>query len=397
MGSAWTVFYINVGSPRIPLSVSKFITAYSEFPTKVYIMLTRQFVDGRAVYNVDSVDLVNYSEVQPPGSSPFLLVTTFSEGDTLKVKLMNAASLAVRKRWSIEENIVRNLQRPEDDLDLLRLVHPLMLPDSSLIFSSSTLFRFDNNNTLQWANKSRDFHHSIEMDADSLIWTGSRMKNNKYFNFGLDTIANDAIAAVDSRNGELKFEKSVAEILIENGYMSLLVLGKYDKDVIHLNDIQPMLSSSPYWKKGDLFISLRHRNTILLYRPSTNKVIWLKTGPWMGQHDVDMVDDKTIMIFGNDILWGKRNHLFNGHNDVYFYNFEKDSVYQPYTHVMKENKISTKTQGRCDLLPNGDLLIEETDNGKLYIIDKVGVKMKYVERVDKKHIKMFNWVRPVFN
>ena len=101
------------------------------------------------------------------------------------------------------------------------------------------------------------------------------------------------------------------------------------------------------------------------------------------------------MIFGNDVLRGKRDSLINGHNDIYFYDFEKDEISKPYTQVMKKAGIKTKTEGRCDLLSNGDLFIDETNNGKLYIINKDSVKMIYTERFDKNHIKMFNWVRPI--
>jgi hypothetical protein len=64
---------------------------------------------------------------------------------------------------------------------------------------------------------------------------------------------------------------------------------------------------------------------------------------------------------------------------------------------MKQLEIKTKTEGRCDLLSNGDLFIDESNNGKLYIINKDSVKMIYTERYDKNHIKMFNWVRPILN
>ena len=38
----------------------------------------------------------------------------------------------------------------------------------------------------------------------------------------------------------------------------------------------------------------------MLYRPSTNKVIWFKQGPWRFQHDVDIINKNTIAIFDNN-------------------------------------------------------------------------------------------------
>jgi hypothetical protein len=144
-------------------------------------------------------------------------------------------------------------------------------------------------------------------------------------------------------------------------------------------------------------MSMRSRNSIMLYRPKTNKIIWIKTGPWLAQHDCDFVDGKTIMIFGNDVLWNKNSLLVNGHNDIYFYDFEKKEVIKPYTNLMKKIGIKTISEGRCDILSNGDLFIDESNNGKLYVINKDNLKMIYTERYDKNHIKMFNWVRPILN
>ena len=397
MFGAWAVSYINAGGIKFPPKVSNLIIEYSEFPSKVYQLSTTLFKDNRSIYNNNIKDLNIFYNDQSVITSPFLLIPTFSNPDSLEVKLMSTLNFQVKKRWTISGDEI--LQRREKSRlhYPLTVFHPMLLKDSSLIFSSDVLFRLDKNNKIQWTNGSRQFHHSIEMEGDSTIWTGSKIEGNKYFNFGIDTIRNDALCAIDIHTGKIKFEKSVAEILVENGYMYLLQVGKLENDVVHLNDIQPITIDSKYWAKGDLFVSLRHRNTVFLYRPSTNKVLWLKIGPWLAQHDVDVVDAKTIMIFGNDVLRGRKEYLVNGYNDIYFYDFEKDSVYTPYRQMMKKHSISTKTQGRCDLFPNGDLFIDESNNGKLFVISKDRIKMKYVERIDDKQIKMFNWVRPIFN
>ena len=57
-------------------------------------------------------------------------------------------------------------------------------------------------------------------------------------------------------------------------------------DPIHLNDVQPVNFSSEYWEKE--ILSLRHLSMLVLYRPSTNKVIWYKQGNWRYQHDIDV-------------------------------------------------------------------------------------------------------------
>ena len=93
----------------------------------------------------------------------------------------------------------------------------------------------------------------------------------------------------------------------------------------------PVLEDGPYWKKGDLFLSLRNLSMVLLYRPSTNKIIWNKIGLAVSQHDIDILNDYTISIFSNNTPNVKPKHGYSGvYSDVLVYNFKTDSVSSPY-------------------------------------------------------------------
>jgi hypothetical protein len=128
----------------------------------------------------------------------------------------------------------------------------------------------------------------------------------------------------------------------------------------------------------------------MLYRPSTNKILWLKTGPWMNQHDMNFVDDHTISVFGNDVMFGE---LFDGHNSVYFYDFKTNVVSEPYQKIMKEMEVKTLTQGRGTPLPGGDLFIDESNNGRILKVSKDKVQWEYVNRIDKDTLSMSSWSR----
>lgn len=391
---AWSVWHIMNNGKIFSEPISNGIMAFAEFPSHIYHTLVpsstpynifdpRQITDS--VSKEGSVLLADSSKF----SSTHLLISTFQSSNQVIVKLIHVPDGSLKKQWVVNQSL-NAINKKEN----IRLVHPIMTSDSSIIVSEQdgTLICINSKSQLKWIDSSAKHHHSIEIENDSTLWVPGIAKDYRYYK--IDKFRHDAICAIDPRNGKVKFIKSVADILIENGYQYLLDI-VYEDDGIHLNDIQPALFTSKFWQKGDLLISMRHRNTVALYRPSNNKIIWLKTGPWMAQHDGDFVDGKTIMIFGNDVLRGKRDSLINGHNDIYFYDFEKDEISKPYTQVMKKAGIKTKTEGRCDLLSNGDLFIDETNNGKLYIINKDSVKMIYTERFDKNHIKMFNWVRPI--
>ena len=122
-----------------------------------------------------------------------------------------------------------------------------------------------------------------------------------------NSFKDDAIVKM-SAEGDIIFEKSVARIFIENGleYLLFSIGGKggnenFNTDPTHLNDIQPVDFDGNHWKKGDVFLSLRNLSMVLLYRPSTNEIIWKGTGPFSQQHDVvDILDDHRISVFNNN-------------------------------------------------------------------------------------------------
>src|SRR5690606_40126395 len=49
-----------------------------------------------------------------------------------------------------------------------------------------------------------------------------------------------------------------------------------------------------------LFLSFRHMSMIMLYRPATDEIVWKKQGPWLAQHDVDILDATRIGVFNNN-------------------------------------------------------------------------------------------------
>ena len=61
---------------------------------------------------------------------------------------------------------------------------------------------------------------------------------------------------------------------------------------------------------------------IILYRPSTNKIIWKGTGPFFDQHDVNILDDHRISVFNNNVKIFESGREVDGSNEVIIYNFE---------------------------------------------------------------------------
>ena len=210
-----------------------------------------------------------------------------------------------KNQFQMEFSNVRNARK-----------HPYLLSDG-VLFTAPILTKIDLNGDLVWQNYNMHFHHTIEVDHEGYIWApaSDRMDENSFFD---QSFISDVLTRV-SPEGKIVYQKSVLDILLENNFRGLIIsLGRIkDHDPLHLNDIQPVLTDGPYWQRGDVFVSLRNVSMVFLYRPATNKVLWYKVGPFIQQHDVDILDDQRISIFNNNTLFGRTK------NNILIYDFEK--------------------------------------------------------------------------
>ncbi len=374
------------------------------------------------VKNQGNFDGFSYEKTTSLSDYPNLLVSYKDEKFGQKFELFDINKGKSLKRWSPDNAALyeqayneNNPERPIKGSDLY-FMHPFMTSDSSLLFTSqltSLLARIDKNSSLAWLKNDRVYHHTIEGDGEGNIYVCTRpFESGRYdflpgeFDEYKHTLLDDHITILDEKSGSEMFSKSVIEILVENGYQDLLLYkGQIISDQIHLNDIQPAKTDSEFWEKGDLLVSCRNLSTVFLYRPKTNKIIWLRHGPWYNQHDADFYEGNKIVIFGNDVVREESviddritstNLSFSksrDHNEVYVYHFENDSIATPYTKLLKAEKVRTITSGRCDILDNGDLFVEDTNNGRIIIGDSTNKKIEYVKRLDQEHISSLFWSR----
>ena len=272
-------------------------------------------------------------------------------------------------------------------------LHPLILNDGSLISSHEygPLFKIDFCSNILWINQDEVFHHSKEFDINrDYFWFPIKTyPHSKYISEkNLNEFFDDALAKVDL-NGNIIFIKSISEMLIENNILfenDLFV----QNDPIHINDIQPVLSSSNFMEKGDVFLSLRHQNSIVHYRPSNNAVINYIKGPFYVQHDVDIISGNEISIFNNNdsILENSK------YSEILIYNLETKKFTKKFNNSLKVNNFKTKTQGISQILKDGSMLVEEQNHGRLIFFNKNGDKeWEFVNKDNNDNVYLLSWSR----
>ncbi|MDA9604897.1 arylsulfotransferase family protein, partial [Candidatus Pelagibacter sp.] len=276
------------------------------------------------------------------------------------------------------------------------LYHPLIDRMGNLISHSEEgpFFKLNICNDIDWVNSKERFHHSNEIDHEGNYWVPSYMEPysktmQKYRN--RSGLLDDAITKI-SKDGKILYQKSIFDILIEGKVVKYNDL-YFNGDPIHLNDIQPVINDTKHWKKGDLFLSLRNLNTIILYRPSDNKVLKVINGPFVMQHDVDIISDNEISIFNNNFIFTKSGP--DAQNiDVLIYNFDTNEFYKKYPSAMIEYDVVTGAGGLSEFLNDGSLLIEEQGSGRILLIDNNGkLEWEYININKNKSIYQTTWSR----
>jgi hypothetical protein len=338
----------------------------------------------------------------PPGARPgagYLLLSRYDGDDQRSyVELVDLNAQTVLHRWAPDIDAIWARSHLQSDyVNLARdkqlrrylITHPYATEDGGLVFqgNASPLVKIDACSRVVWINDEDLFHHSIERDDSGMFWVATDQEPVTIK--GVPKKFHDHSIAMVTPDGKLLMNRSVSQILIDNG-LEHLVFGSFP-DPIHLNDIEPVRKDGPYWRKGDLFLSLRSRSTVMLYRPSTNKVIWRKDGPWSKQHDVDILDDHRISIFNNN---GREEYVASRTAEVNIYDFATGEVTSPWRAALERLGVWAGEQGLAEVLPNDELFVEEQPHGRLIRLTLDGdVVWEFVNRAKTGRVFMLNWSR----
>jgi hypothetical protein len=283
----------------------------------------------------------------------------------------------------------------------------IILEDGSVVFNFENygLVKLKKNGDVCWT-LSRYNHHSIERAEDGGFWVPARRffsedSVSPYPPFN-PPFSEDYIMKV-SEDGAIISEISVAELLYKNSLESILTLtgsqrpitmpvyhyDPKDKELFHLNDIEELYSAIadnfPLFETGDLAISLRNRNLIIVFNPVTMKIKWWKIGPWVRQHDIDFQPDGTVTIFNNNTDGTPDGKLLGGSNIVkinpatgdYKIIFGAESWQVMYTNI----------RGKHQILPGNRLLITEHEGGRVIETDMNGLIIwEYINRYDEDEV-----------
>jgi hypothetical protein len=401
---AWLIKEANSNSEVLGKGIDIALIKWSSFPDKF----------SKAVDQIQHLPETfvstpkNFTPINKLEDDILVLFTYSSSNSSRNIELKNLRTDSLLKSWQIKG--LDNSHR--------RVMHPLLMEDDHVIYASigvPGVFCIDESSKMKWKQDQVISHHSLNRDHNNHIWLCTyptlKAKEPKY---DAQLIINDkelpfidnSITCLDYENGMILFHRSLSQILIDNDLESILLKSSQASDPLHINDVQPVLTSGQYLEKGDLFISCKNISTVLLYRPTTNTIIDVIEGPFQSQHDVDIINDSTISIFNNnthtiwqnpDSDWTKTEskvEIGPLYSQILFYHFNDDSFSLKDEKSMTANKIYTFTEGLSEKLFDGAYFVEEQNSGVLWVLkdDEVLYKNVLKSHHDGYH-HLPNWAR----
>lgn len=252
-----------------------------------------------------------------------------------------------------------------------------LFPDGDVLvnFAYVGIARLDACGSVVW-RLPEGSHHSIARAEDGTFWIPGYRQNApttspRYPN-GLpglsDTVGRDRVLHV-SADGDLIESIDVLELLYANGLERHIAKSHRLKqsDVVHLNDIEPLPASMapdyPLFEAGDLLVSLRDLDLVLVFDPASGDVRWHASHPFIEQHDPDFLGDGWIGVFDNNRDGTERGSMLGGSRIVAvrpgtdsvairFPSAESDPFYSEYA-------------GKWQHLDNGNMLLTESAAGRV--------------------------------
>jgi hypothetical protein len=255
-----------------------------------------------------------------------------------------------------------------------------VLADRSILVgfdSGDILARLDPDGNAIWV-KEGIFHHSLEEADDGSFWAwrgpGTAYGHHNYL-VNLDPATGSTLKEISLVDDIIKNNDATASIVFNTRRsfhfqnFEKTPPDKRDSDRYHPNDIEALSSGLadrfPEFNAGDLLLSFRTLNLIAVLDPGSYELKWWSHGPWRYQHDPDFTDDGKISVYNNNSSFGRSEIVKIDPTTMELSNELLDGEVCFYSYAM----------GKHQYLPNGNVLIVVSGEGRVIVVTKDGNKV----------------------
>ncbi|MEM9435138.1 MAG: arylsulfotransferase family protein [Pseudomonadota bacterium] len=347
--------------------------------------LDRQIVTSATAHSSDG-ELIDLGSDQGGGSRPTIwqsrpsngltaVMGSFDTGEFHHAILLLGPNGELVHRWRVSETSV---DAPELRSSLHKYPHGL-----AILSDGSVLVNFDGGVSLQrldacgsqiWVTPGK-YHHLMSVDEGTeSVWT--LINKNPVAGAGSDVAQRRGIQKISISDGSIEMEFTMRDIIDANPDLDVLGIRQleeahsdyvWDLDPIHDNDVEPLPAAYatrfPMFSPGDLLISLRSLNAVIVVDPASLEIKWFTIGWMRRQHDPDWEPNGTISVFDNNMHRGISRIL----------SFDP-SNYGPPSVILdgQEFGFYTWIRGNHQQMADGSILVTSSQEGRIFEVDNDG-------------------------
>jgi hypothetical protein len=227
--------------------------------------------------------------------------------------------------------------------------------------------KLDRDSHLLWKYGHLDMrpHHDLEVETDGTVYvlTG---RHRRLPWLREEPVIDELVCILKPEAGSVREVDciDIAEAFRTSEFSDVLSapwFGK-DGDLFHTNSIDVFKGSIPHpaFRAGNVLLSFRSIDSIAVLDPDLRQIVWMRRGPWQQQHEARETPDGHILLFDN--------RPDDGQSRVVEYDVVADTIVWSYT----ADGFFSRGLGAEQLLPNGDVLITESERGRVIEVTRDG-------------------------
>jgi hypothetical protein len=247
------------------------------------------------------------------------------------------------------------------------------------------LVRLDKDSQLVWKYLGQT-HHDLDVGDDGRIYALTHeIRHNEYRDFPQLAVPRiDDFVVVLSAAGEELQKVSISDALINSPYARLLTrVTWYTKgDYLHNNGIDVLeaddaaaLRLGPSVRPGQVLLSMREIDTVALLDLEQERVVWAVRGPWLAQHDPDILANGNMLLFDNlgNFLDADGNDAEGGGGRSRIIEFDPATMEIAWQYAGTAlAPFESDVRASQERLANGNTLITEETGGRILEVTPAG-------------------------
>jgi outer membrane protein assembly factor BamB len=240
------------------------------------------------------------------------------------------------------------------------------------------LVRIDKDSQLVWKYLEQA-HHDVDIGEDGRIYALTHeIRDNEYRDFPQLAVPRiDDFVVVLSPDGQELQKVSIADALIDSPYARLLtrVVWYTKGDYLHNNGIDVVeadaaaaLALGPFVRPGQVLLSIREIDTIALLDLEQERIAWALRGPWLAQHDPDILANGNMLLFDNlgNFLDAAGNDAEGGGGRSRIIEFDPATTEIVWQYAgTPEEPFESDVRASQERLANGNTLVTEETGGRI--------------------------------